>query len=173
MGINVLSKMELGQRRVDVDDLVALAVALDVSPNRLLLPVTANRNTEFALTPNADTTKAAAWSWATGDRELPVDIWRADDFHGLDLGRRMRFEEENRPHDPPDRTPLREFFERQERLDPVIQAMIQAKDDTGFSYKTIISALKSGLPWLESRQGMGRIVQAHLEGGDGERSPKD
>jgi len=31
-----ISKAELGRRRVDVDDLVALAVLLNVTPNRLL-----------------------------------------------------------------------------------------------------------------------------------------
>jgi hypothetical protein len=33
-----LSKIEQGQRAVDVDDLVALAIALQVNPNALLLP---------------------------------------------------------------------------------------------------------------------------------------
>lgn len=33
-----LTRMELGSRRIDVDDLVALAAALDVEPAQLLLP---------------------------------------------------------------------------------------------------------------------------------------
>src|SRR5580658_5121566 len=33
-----ITKIELGDRRVDVDDLVALATALDTTPSRLLLP---------------------------------------------------------------------------------------------------------------------------------------
>src|SRR5262245_40913809 len=33
-----ISKIESTDRRIDVDDLVALAVALDTTPNRLLLP---------------------------------------------------------------------------------------------------------------------------------------
>jgi transcriptional regulator with XRE-family HTH domain len=35
---NTLSEIERGARRVDVDDLMAIAVALDASPNTLLLP---------------------------------------------------------------------------------------------------------------------------------------
>lgn len=33
-----ISQVETGARRVDVDDLVAFAIALDVSPNTLLMP---------------------------------------------------------------------------------------------------------------------------------------
>jgi transcriptional regulator with XRE-family HTH domain len=33
-----IMKIEKGERRVDVDDLVALALALGVTPNRLILP---------------------------------------------------------------------------------------------------------------------------------------
>jgi transcriptional regulator with XRE-family HTH domain len=36
--ISGLSKIENGDRRIDVDDLMAIAVALDVSPAALLLP---------------------------------------------------------------------------------------------------------------------------------------
>lgn len=35
---NTISEIERGARRVDVDDLVAIAIALDVSPNTLLTP---------------------------------------------------------------------------------------------------------------------------------------
>ncbi|NKU56467.1 helix-turn-helix domain-containing protein [Rhodococcus hoagii] len=38
MAHNTLSEIERGARRVDVDDLMAIAVALDVPPNALLLP---------------------------------------------------------------------------------------------------------------------------------------
>src|SRR3954454_23683106 len=43
-----LGKIESGERRVDVDDLVALAVALDVSPVRLLLPRPTSEEAEAA-----------------------------------------------------------------------------------------------------------------------------
>ncbi|REE74390.1 helix-turn-helix protein [Rhodococcus wratislaviensis] len=38
MAHNTLSEIERGARRVDVDDLVAISIALDVSPNTLLRP---------------------------------------------------------------------------------------------------------------------------------------
>ena len=37
-----LSKIETGERRVDVDDLLALALALETTPNRLLLDASAD-----------------------------------------------------------------------------------------------------------------------------------
>jgi transcriptional regulator with XRE-family HTH domain len=59
-----LSKIERGDRRVDVDDLMALAIALDVAPTALLLP-------EGDPTRVADVTGARAsvgllWEWAAG-----------------------------------------------------------------------------------------------------------
>lgn len=68
-----LMKIEKGQRRVDVDDLTALAVALGVTPNRLLLPeVDAIRpGAPFALTPGRDKVRTDdAWAWAYGERPL-------------------------------------------------------------------------------------------------------
>jgi transcriptional regulator with XRE-family HTH domain len=38
ISVSGLSKIERGERRVDVDDLMAIAVSLDVAPNALLLP---------------------------------------------------------------------------------------------------------------------------------------
>lgn len=69
IGMKTLSKLELGGRRVTVDDLVALALVLDVNPNALLLP---------ALPPDDETPLTGAvaapwwrvWEWATGERPL-------------------------------------------------------------------------------------------------------
>jgi transcriptional regulator with XRE-family HTH domain len=64
-----ITRIEQGQRHVDVDDLVALAVALDCSPNRLLLP----QDTSGDRVPVIGDIKAAdidLWAWATGDRPL-------------------------------------------------------------------------------------------------------
>ncbi|WP_280694049.1 MULTISPECIES: helix-turn-helix transcriptional regulator [unclassified Kitasatospora] len=62
-----VTKIELGDRRVDVDDLVALAVALNVSPLTLLLPPTSN-NEQVALTDNCQVSSRTAWQWAEGQR---------------------------------------------------------------------------------------------------------
>lgn len=64
----VVSKIEQLDRRVDVDDLVALAIALGVSPNRLLL--TAADEGEVELTPELTVHASDAWRWAAGEKPL-------------------------------------------------------------------------------------------------------
>ncbi len=91
-----LSKIETGERRVDVDDLVALSVALDVSPSRLLLPAeqpqpltgsdlnweNITRHGKVKLTPAREEGWNQVWAWACGERPLSgVDLqgdWRAE-----------------------------------------------------------------------------------------------
>lgn len=62
----MLSEIENGSRRVDVDDLMALAHALGVTPNVLLLPPTAREDDSIQLTGAGNTTAALAWDWADG-----------------------------------------------------------------------------------------------------------
>lgn len=61
-----ISKIERGTRRVDVDDLVALALALNVSPAALLMPEAANSQ-KIALTGEISLASQTAWLWAVGD----------------------------------------------------------------------------------------------------------
>ena len=61
-----ITKIEQGSRRVDVDDLVALAVALDVTPNRLLLTSGAAEPDSIDLTEAVPLTEREAWRWARG-----------------------------------------------------------------------------------------------------------
>lgn len=74
-----LSKIENGQRSVTTDELVALAAALNVTPNRLLLTGDAG-NEEIDLTAGCSQTAWHAWQWAQGDRPAFSDA----DFDGLD-----------------------------------------------------------------------------------------
>lgn len=102
-----LGKIETGERRVDVDDLVALAMALDVSPVRLLLPrpqpeaADAPEETrteavlhrepgpnDYVLPSGGSTPLTRVWSWACGDEPL----WGFDKYGD--------WEEENRPPSP-------------------------------------------------------------------------
>ncbi|MEU7764995.1 DEAD/DEAH box helicase family protein [Nocardia sp. NPDC049190] len=69
--LSALAKIEKGQRRVDVDDLIALARALDVSPNWLLFPETAT-NDRVDLTAAFSMAGREAWQWAV--RDQPTDI---------------------------------------------------------------------------------------------------
>jgi transcriptional regulator with XRE-family HTH domain len=67
ISVTGLSKIETGKRRVDADDLVAIAAALCQSPNRLLLPADASED-EIAVTPRWRTRAFDAWKWATGEK---------------------------------------------------------------------------------------------------------
>jgi len=67
----VISKIERGERRIDVDDLVAFALALNVSPLTLLLPPTADGE-PVDLTESYVVSSATAWSWAEG-RQTAMD----------------------------------------------------------------------------------------------------
>lgn len=67
-----VAKIEAGERRVDVDDLTALAVALNVTPARLLLP-DGLADDAVRLTPSSPAPHWAAWDWATGSRSMDGD----------------------------------------------------------------------------------------------------
>jgi transcriptional regulator with XRE-family HTH domain len=66
-----LSKIEKNQRSVDVDDLVALALALKANPNALLLPPLLTEPVRLSESTSARWTEA--WQWAAGDVPLPAD----------------------------------------------------------------------------------------------------
>ena len=63
-----LRRIEKNERRVDVDDLLALSVALDVSPLVLLLP---KEPGEYLVTPNIRTSMAQVYLWMVGQRRSP------------------------------------------------------------------------------------------------------
>ncbi|MFG2109479.1 helix-turn-helix domain-containing protein [Micromonospora chersina] len=65
-----LSRVERGERRVDADDLVALAVALNVSPARLLLSGGDDESAEIPLTSAVKVPAGVAWPWVRG--EAPI-----------------------------------------------------------------------------------------------------
>ncbi|MFI2202648.1 helix-turn-helix domain-containing protein [Streptomyces sp. NPDC020192] len=67
-----ISRIEAGTRRVDADDLVALADALNVSPATLLLPATFGDD-PVKLTDNHEVTSRTAWQWSAGQR--PAMDW--------------------------------------------------------------------------------------------------
>lgn len=61
-----IHRIESGTRRVDVDDLVAIALALNVSPLALLLPTEA----AAVLTDGDQYSAEQIWNWATGRQPL-------------------------------------------------------------------------------------------------------
>jgi transcriptional regulator with XRE-family HTH domain len=70
-----IGKIESGLRRVEVDDLVALSIALEVPPVALLLPYTRTPNDPVTLTGvDGERTRARqAWDWGTGALPLRYD----------------------------------------------------------------------------------------------------
>jgi 8-oxo-dGTP pyrophosphatase MutT (NUDIX family) len=66
-----LSRIERGERRVDADDLVALALALGVNPSALLLPRDVRPDALVTLTDSQRASASDAWAWADGRRPLP------------------------------------------------------------------------------------------------------
>jgi transcriptional regulator with XRE-family HTH domain len=102
MSAPVVSKTEKLDRRIDVDDLVAFAVALGVTPNRLLLPGNVRDDELIELLPEVRVSAMDAWKWATGDEPLPkgygpsgLQILISDDYERL-------FNWVNRPHNVPE-----------------------------------------------------------------------
>lgn len=79
-----MAKIEAGDRRVDVDDLVAFALVLNVSPPRLLVSVE-DLDEVVWLAPARDTPAWTAWQWATGQHALSVDH---EDIRGAEVQRR-------------------------------------------------------------------------------------
>lgn len=81
MRANTITKIEKMQRRVDVDDLVALALALRVSVNALLLPTGGDGSDTVGLTEEVSLRAADAWLWADGDK--PHDKAERDEYGDL------------------------------------------------------------------------------------------
>ncbi|MGW6915566.1 helix-turn-helix domain-containing protein [Kitasatospora sp. NPDC054939] len=69
---SAISKLERGDRRVDVDDLMALAAVLGVSPSSLLLPLTDDPTVPVEITGGGTVPAMDAWRWAHGNRPLKL-----------------------------------------------------------------------------------------------------
>ncbi|MGW2126265.1 helix-turn-helix domain-containing protein [Streptomyces sp. NPDC001758] len=69
---SAISKIERGERQVTVDDLLALACALDVSPSALLLPLDDSPETAVEITGRGTVPADVAWDWVDGRRPLAL-----------------------------------------------------------------------------------------------------
>lgn len=77
LSVATLSQVETGARRVDVDDLVVLSIALRASPNALLLPNDARHGQQAQLTLAVRVDVDDAWDWVE-------HTWPLHEIHGLD-----------------------------------------------------------------------------------------
>lgn len=101
LGKNALSKLETGQRNMTAEELVYIAVALDVTPNRLLLGGSTEDMGQMIRIANTwEITLAEAWAWASGE-ELPNTSTPGVDKSWDDHLKGDKFRVENRPHRPP------------------------------------------------------------------------
>lgn len=113
-----LRRIEAGERRVDADDLVALAVAFGVSPLTLLLPADGAFELASPMTgvPDREVAHNTQWAWALGREPLElvsggmtrdaeeqqklfqlrsVPVIEARQIPGLPLGKDYDLKEEN------------------------------------------------------------------------------
>jgi len=69
--ISSLSEIENGKRRVDVDDLIALAAALGVSPLWMLMPDASAKDEPIAVTGVGAMDANRYWEWLRAENPLP------------------------------------------------------------------------------------------------------
>lgn len=95
-----ITKTEKEDRRVDADDLVALALALGVTPNTLLLPPVGylGASDSHQLTPAVSGSAEELWQWAQGERPLDLPIPGAEAWLGGPEHRDLMFAVRNRPY---------------------------------------------------------------------------
>lgn len=113
-----LQKIEAGARRVDVDDLLALAVALDVNPTALLFPRTDSEPLEVTGARFKDFRDV--WEWAMGQNSLGGDR-RNYDLDYFTKIRPMQFT------NPKPLMTTAGYDELEERLQSLIQDMNQLR----------------------------------------------
>lgn len=89
-----ITKLELGQRKVDVDDLIVIALVLRVAPTALLLPPTSDAHDSTPITSAGEIGADIAWNWLLGltPLEIPDDddgeAWMDFQTHSRPRGRR-------------------------------------------------------------------------------------
>jgi transcriptional regulator with XRE-family HTH domain len=108
-------KIENKTRRVDADDLAALALALQVTPNRLLLGPE-HDSEPVKLAPRVETIANGAWRWACGEHFIRPGA------HGPPtLADNARFAAVNRPHAATGDLSV-QLAEHRDALRPVVQS---------------------------------------------------
>jgi hypothetical protein len=92
-----ITKTEQGTRRVDVDDLVPIALALGVTPNTLLMPQIGYLGAMDPrdLTPKISGRAEELWQWAQGEKPLRLPIpgacsWLGGEHPDLEFSIRCR-----------------------------------------------------------------------------------
>jgi transcriptional regulator with XRE-family HTH domain len=93
-----LSRLEHAERRVDVDELVALAVVFGVNPNALLFDRRVGRDDVVDLTPAFQQRGGIVWEWADGRMYMPRKLVEYPERIELDQARVADFVTNARPN---------------------------------------------------------------------------
>jgi transcriptional regulator with XRE-family HTH domain len=109
-----VGKTETGDRRIDADDLAAFAIAIGVTPNRLLLSGTASAEAVIEVRPGRLVSELDAWQWALGEKPL-------------DKGNEREFVAENRPSHAPESPLASKVFEHPELVRAINRTASQAR----------------------------------------------
>lgn len=142
-----LRRIEEGMRRVDVDDLFALAAVLWVTPVILMLPPTKASEETVAATGIGETSAFWLWHWATwsGDKSEDAVLWRMPEA----LGERLHYDHDQGPYFAEAQAPRRDVedlrlliaSERYAAQDVYGErAMIRALEAAGASEETLAEA---------------------------------
>ena len=111
-----------GERRTDVDELVAWAALLGVDPVTLLLPRHVGPDDVIEVAPKLQQRARIVWGWMRGRWPLPPDLW--PDGHALSFPSTMfaEFTERTRPDfdQPLDDRAVAELVELQQLLESVL-----------------------------------------------------
>ena len=144
-----LSRIERGDRRVDADDLVALAIALGVNPTALLLPRDTGLRDGIKLTDGApDEAANDAWAWADGAWPLPVGgpFTRSN----ADLFALADFARYGRPEWSPPQG-LQALTNREDQLPSVATAIVTSSRAFSSAAATTVSRRGRSLPVRSKR----------------------
>jgi transcriptional regulator with XRE-family HTH domain len=143
-----ITKIEMGTRRVDADDLVALAIALGVTPNRILLD-RASDEADIQLAQGHSVTRRHAWNWANGRMPLPPVLKPQDDMGRelVNVDAMLEFRRINRPNEK-GFLPSLDDPETVEALRPVSEAARQAVDRGAVTIDEVIEYLKAFGPMM-------------------------
>lgn len=165
---SAVSKIEKRERRVDVDDLIALAVAIDTTPNRLLLVGEASDAESVELTPEVRVSALDAWKWATGEEPLPAGCAPPDRQWILTNDRERLFTRENQPHNRPEPYFRNVGHDMQDHEDLVrmVAAVIQEAHERGVRLGRLVRLVEN----LDMRRRFGLDPAYDRAPGDGEDS---
>lgn len=139
-----LKRIESGERKVDVDDLMAFAIVFDVSPLTLLLPDSGSRDMKARITGRSDDLRCnQVWNWATVVQPLPT-VERDEKAEEL-IERRAAFRERSKPQI--DAVRVSEETDAEDGMSAMkrLAAMIAGSAVSGNTLKDALAVISSGV----------------------------